>query len=98
MSITEQTRAGAAMPLVPGRAEGGPDDDALASGWRLDDLAAALDRSVVRVMVDSIRPAERDQAELIATTRGYWMSVESGADPEWLSVTFTRTSEDGGAP
>ena len=45
-------------------------------------------------MVDSIRPAEREQAERIAAARGYSMSVEAGSDPEWLSVTFTRTSED----
>ena len=49
---------------------------------------------MVRVMVDSIRPAEREQAERIAAARGYSMSVEAGSDPEWLSVTFTRTSED----
>jgi hypothetical protein len=95
MSVTEEMKAGAAMPLVLGRAEGGAyDDDALASGWRLDDLATALDRSVVRVMVDSIRPAEREQVELIASARGYSMSVEVGSDPEWLSVTFTRSAGD----
>ena len=94
MSVTEEMKAGAAMPLVLGWADAGPDDDALASAWRLDDLAAALDRAVVRVMVDSIRPAEREQAERIAAAHGYSMSVEAGSDPEWLSVTFTRTSED----
>ena len=95
MSVTEEMKAGAAMPLAPGRTEDGVDDDeALASGWRLDDLAAALDRSVVRVMVDSIRPAEREQAERIAAAHGYSMSVEAGSGPEWLSVTFTRTFED----
>ena len=94
MSVTEEMKAGAAMPPVLGWADAGPDDDALASAWRLDDLAAALDRAVVRVMVDSIRPAEREQAERIAAARGYSMSVEAGSDPEWLSVTFTRTSED----
>ena len=41
--------------------------------------------------MDSIRPAERDQAEQIATARGYSMSVDAGADPGWLSVTFTRS-------
>lgn len=94
MSVTEEMRAGAAVPLVLGRVEAGAHDDAVASDWRLDDLATALDRSVVRVMVDSIRPAEREQVELIASVRGYSMSVEAGSDPEWLSVTFTRTSED----
>ena len=94
MSVTEEMKAGAAMPPVLGWADAGPDDDALASAWRLDDLAATLDRAVVRVMVDSIRPAEREQAERIAAARGYSMSVEAGSDPEWLSVTFTRTSED----
>ena len=79
MSITEEIRAQVGS------------DDALASAWRLDDLAAALDHSVVRVMVDSIRPAEREQAEQIATARGYSMSVDAGADPGWLSVTFTRS-------
>ena len=49
---------------------------------------------MVRVMVDSIRPAEREQAERIAAAHGYSMSVEAGSDPEWLSVTFTRTFED----
>ena len=95
MSVTEEMKAGAAMPLVLGWADARSDDDALASVWRLDDLAAALDRAVVRVMVDSIRPAEREQAERIAAAHGYSMSVEHGADPEWLPVTFTRTSDDG---
>jgi hypothetical protein len=45
-------------------------------------------------MVDSIRPAEREQVELIASARGYSMSVEVGSDPEWLSVTFTRSAGD----
>ena len=80
MSVTEEIQA-----------QVGSGDDALASAWRLDDLAAALDHSVVRVMVDSIRPAERDQAEQIAAARGYSMSVDPGADPGWLSVTFTRS-------
>ena len=93
MSVTEEMKAGAAMSLVLGWADAGPDDDALASGWRLDDLASALDRAVVRVMVDSIRPAEREQAERIAAAHGYSMSAEAGSDPEWLSVTFTRTFE-----
>ena len=93
MSVTEEMKAGAAMPLVLGWADAGPDDDDLTSAWRLDDLAAALDRAVVRVMVDSIRPAEREQAERIAAAHGYSMSVEPGSDPEWLSVTFTRTSD-----
>jgi hypothetical protein len=94
MSVTEEMKAGAAMRSVLRRAEAGPDGDALASAWRLDDLAAALDRAVVRVMVDSIRPAEREQAQRIAADRGYSMSVEAGSDLEWLSVTFTRTSEE----
>ena len=95
MSVTEEMKAGAAISLLPGWADAGPDvEDPLASAWRLDDLAAALDRAVVRVMVDSIRPTEREQTERIAATRGYSMSVEAGSDPEWLSVTFTRTSGD----
>ena len=95
MSVTEEMKAGAAIPLLPGWADAGPDvEDPLASAWRLDDLASALDRAVVRVMVDSIRPAEREQAERIAAAHGYSMSAEAGSDPEWLSVTFTRTSED----
>lgn len=95
MSVTEEMKAGAAMPLVRGWADAGPAvDDDLASAWRLDDLAATLDRAVVRVMVDSIRPAEREQAERIAAARGYSMSVGAGSDPGWLSVTFTRASED----
>ena len=95
MSVTEEMKAGAAIPLLPGWADAeGVPDDPLASAWRLDDLAATLDRAVVRVMVDSIRPAEREQAERVAAARGYSMSVEAGSDPEWLSVTFTRTSED----
>jgi hypothetical protein len=95
MSVTEEMKAGAAMPLVPRWADAGPEvDDALASAWRLDDLAATLDRAVVRVMVDSIRPTEREQAERIAAAHGYSMSVGAGSDPGWLSVTFTRTSAD----
>jgi len=93
MSVTEETRAATALPSIGGL-DAGP-DDALARVWRLDDLAAALDRAVVRVMVDSIRPAERDQVELLATARGYSMSVEAGSEPGWLSVTFTRTLDDG---
>ncbi len=93
MSVTEEMKAGAARPSVLGWAEVEP-DDTLASGWRLDDLAAGLDRAVVRVMVDSIRPAEREQAQRIAESRGYSMSAEAGSDPGWLSVTFTRMSED----
>jgi hypothetical protein len=96
MSVTEEMKACAAMPLAPGRTEDGVDDDeALASGWRLDDLAAALDRSVVRVMVDSIRPAEREQVELIAAELGYAMSVQAGSDPDWLAVAFTRSAGEG---
>jgi predicted transcriptional regulator len=94
MSVTEEMKAGAALPPVLGWAEAEPDDDALASAWRLDDLAAALDRAVVRVMVDSIRPAEREQTQRIAAARGYSMSVEAGSDSEWVSVRFTRTSDD----
>lgn len=94
MSVTEEMKVGAAMPSVLGRAEGEP-DDALAGTWRLDDLAAALDHSVVRVMVDSIRPDERDLVERLAIARGYSMSVEAGTESGWLSVTFTRTPDDG---
>jgi hypothetical protein len=46
-------------------------------------------------MVDSIRPDERDLVERLAIARGYSMSVEAGTESGWLSVTFTRTPDDG---
>ena len=79
------------MPLVLCRSHGGVhDDEAFMSGWRLGDLAAKLASPGVGALVDSIRPEERVQADLIAMGRGYTMTVERSGDAEWLSVTFVR--------
>jgi len=82
-----------AMALVLCRSRGGPhDDEAFLSGWRLGDIAATLARPEVGSLAESIRPAERHQADLIAMARGYTMTVEPVTDANWLSVTFTRTT------
>jgi hypothetical protein len=81
--------AGATTPFVLCRTNGGPhDDEAFMSGWRLGDLAATLAQPGVNTLVDSIRPNERYQADLIAMARGFTMSVAPTNDPEWVSVTF----------
>ena len=86
-----EDRCGAAMRLVVCRSQGGPfDDEAFVSGWRLGDLAARLASPGVSALVDSIRPDECVQADLIAMGRGCTMTVEPSGDPEWLNVTFVR--------
>ena len=86
-----EDRCGAAMRLVVCRSQGGPfDDEAFVSGWRLGDLAARLASPGVSVLVDSIRPGECVQADLIAMGRGCPMTVEPSGDPEWLRVAFGR--------
>jgi hypothetical protein len=82
--------AGVTTPFVLCRSNGGPhEDDAFTSGWRLGDLAATLAQPGVNTLVDSIRPNERYQADLIAMARGFTMTVEATRDPEWLTATFT---------
>jgi hypothetical protein len=82
------------MPLVLCRSRGGPyDDEAFLSGWRVGELDATLARPGISALAESIRPDERVQADLVAMARGYAMSVDSSSD-EWLSVTFTRVSDD----
>ena len=88
---TDNSTAGA-MALVLCRSQGGPhDDEAFLSGWRLGDISATLARHDVGSLAESIRPAERHQADLIAMARGYRMTVEPGTEPGWLAVTFVRT-------
>jgi len=61
-----------AMPLLLCRSEGGPyEDEAFESGWRLGDLAATLAQPGISALAESIRPAERHQADLIAMAYGY---------------------------
>ena len=88
--------SGSVMPLVLCRSRGGPyDDDAFSSGWRLGAIGATLAGPGIRALCDSIRPHERVQADLLAMTCGYSMRVDPSTDPDWLSVTFTRTGDDG---
>jgi hypothetical protein len=85
-----------AMPLVLCRSRGGPhDDEAFLSGWRLGELASMLARPGIGAIAQSIRPEERVQADLIAMARGYTMTIEPSADPEWSSVTFVRVEDAG---
>jgi len=89
-----EDRCGAAMRLVVCRSQGGPfDDEAFVSGWRLGDLAARLASPGVSSLIDSIRPDERVQADLIAMGRGCTMTVEPSGDSEWLNVTFVRIQD-----
>ena len=89
MSTTSEVTVDEVMPFVLCRSNGGPyDDEAFMSGWRLGDLAATLAGPGVGALTDSIRPAERRQADLIAMACGYTMTVEAGNDPGWLTVTF----------
>ena len=81
-----------AMALVLCRSQGGPhDDEAFLSGWRLGDIAATLARADVGALAESIRPAERHQADLIAMARGCTMTAAPVTSAGWLPVTFTRT-------
>src|SRR5215510_2279256 len=84
------------MPLVLCRSRGGPyDDDAFSSGWRLGAIGAALAGPGISGLCESIRADERVQADLLAMAYGYSMRVDPSTDPYWLSVTFTRTADDG---
>ena len=84
------------MPLVLCRSRGGPyDDEAFMSGWRLGAIGATLAGPGISALCDSIRAHERVQADLLAMARGYSMTVDPSTDPNWLSVTFTRTRDDG---
>ena len=86
---------GGVMPFVLCRSKGGPyDDDAFSSGWRLGAIGAALAGPGVSALCESIRAGERIQADLLAMAYGYAMSVDPSTDPDWLSVTFTRTGDD----
>ena len=79
------------MPLVLCRSGGGPfDDEAFMSGWRLGEIGATLGRPGISALVESIRPHERLQADLIAMARGFTMTVQPGSSRDWLSVTFTQ--------
>jgi len=85
-----------AMPLVLCRSRGGPyDDEAFTSGWRLGAIGATLAAPGISALCESIRPHERVQADLLAMACGYVMRVDPSTDPDWLSVTFTRTGVDG---
>jgi hypothetical protein len=84
------------MPLVLCRSMGGPyDDEAFSSGWRLGAIGAILAGPGISALCESIRPHERVQADLLAMACGYSMTVDPTTDPDWLSVTFTRTGDAG---
>jgi hypothetical protein len=84
------------MPLVLCRSRGGPyDDEAFSSGWRLGAIGATLAGPGISAVCESIRPHERVQADLLAMACGYSMRVDPSTDPNWLSVTFTRTGDNG---
>jgi hypothetical protein len=85
-----------AMPLVMCHSKGGPyDDEAFSSGWRLGAISATLAAPGISSLCDSIRGNERIQADLLAMAYGYSMRVDPSTDPDWLSVTFTRTGDEG---
>ena len=87
---------GGVMPLVLCRSRGGPyDDDAFSSGWRLGAIGAALAGPGTSALCESIRAQERVQADLLAMAYGYSMTVDASTDPDWLTVTFTRTGDLG---
>jgi hypothetical protein len=84
------------MPLVLCHSKGGPyDDEAFMSGWRLGAIGATLAGPGISALCDSIRAHESVQADLLAMAHGYSMTVDPSTDPNWLSVTFTRTGDDG---
>jgi hypothetical protein len=92
----DEDRSEGVMPLVLCRSRGGPyDDEAFASGWRLGAIGATLAGPGVSALCESIRPCERVQADLLAMACGYALRVDPGTDPEWLTVTFTRTGDGG---
>jgi hypothetical protein len=87
--------SGGVMPLVLCRSKGGPyDDAAFSSGWRLGAIGATLAGPGISALCESIRAHERVQADLLAMAYGYSMRVDPSIDPDWLSVTFTRTGDD----
>jgi hypothetical protein len=87
---------GGVMPFVLCRSKGGPyDDEAFSSGWRLGAVGATLAAPGVSALCESIRAGGRVQADLLAMAYGYAMRVDPSSDPDWLSVTFTRTGDDG---
>ena len=87
---------GGVMPFVLCRSKGGPyDDEAFSSGWRLGAIGATLAAPGVSALCESIRAGERVQADLLAMAYGYAMRVDPSSDPDRLSVTFTRTGDDG---
>jgi hypothetical protein len=84
------------MPLVLCRSKGGPyDDEAFSSGWRLGAIGATLAAPGISSLCESIRGHERVQADLLAMAYGYSMRVDPSTEPDWLSVTFTRSGDDG---
>src|SRR5215510_14618476 len=88
--------SGGVLPLVLCRSRGGPyDDDAFSSGWRLGAIGATLAGPGISALCESIRAHERVQADLMAMADGYAMTVDPSTDPNWLTVTFTRTGDDG---
>ena len=96
MFSTNQDQREAEMPFVLCRSNGGPyEDEAFMSGWRMGDLDATLASGGIAMLADSVRPIERRQADLIAMARGYTMAVEASGDPDWLSVTFSRSRDEG---
>jgi hypothetical protein len=83
------------MPLVLCHSRGGPyDDESFSSGWRLGAIGAVLAGPEISALCESIRAHERVQADLLAMAYGYSMRVDPSTDPDWLSVTFTRTGDD----
>ncbi len=95
MFHTDESQRHDVMPFVLCRANGGPyDDEAFLSGWRLGDIDATLAGPGIRALASSIHPRELDQADLIAMARGYRMLAERTSEPEWISVTFTRITQD----
>jgi hypothetical protein len=95
LELGEDT-SGSVMPLVLCRSRGGPyDDAAFSSGWRLGAIGATLAGPGISALCESIRPQERVQADFLAMAYGCSMRVDPSTDPKWLTVTFTRTGDDG---
>jgi hypothetical protein len=90
----DEDRNDSAMPLVLCHSRGGPyDDDAFMSGWRLGAIGATLATPGTSALCESIRAHECVQADLLAMASGYSMTLDPSTDPDWLSVTFTRTGD-----
>jgi hypothetical protein len=95
MSEVDENARRAAVPLVlcvsrDCRSE----DDVFESGSRLAEIDAIVACPGVSALGESIRPEERLPAGLRAAARGYMMTINSTAEPGWLSVTFTRIDLD----